>query len=358
MSWMKRLLKKLLYGRRYEHVPWPQQVYLRPGERQIRRAQRAWRQWRAPVVPLARLRAGIQPGEIEEFIGCPLCGQTRQQPLYRPRDRRGSWAYQVVRCPDCGFLYRNPNIRPERLGDLYATGYSTFLTGRYAANRQRRYRVTMAAVAPVLDAGQGRRLLDFGCGAGLFLELAEQRGFASYGVDLSPDSVEQARQRLSTAKVFHGSPRSVAEIAAGGFDVVTLWSVLAHLPRPVEDLSMLRGLLTDDGALVILTVNAGSLHLAGLGSRWQGFTRNHLMFYSRDTLPRLLRAGGFGAVGFAPFYGDEVAAGESRLPPAQVARLKRRVDATDGGSMLVAVGFATGAAADRWGTRLPDLRRL
>lgn len=351
-------MKKLLYGRRYDHVPWPQRVYLRPGERRVRRVQRAWRHWRRPVVPLADFQAAVPLDEIEEFVDCPLCGETRQQPLYRPRDRHGKWDYQVVRCPGCGFLYRNPNIRPERLGDLYATGYSRFLTGRYADHRHRRYRVTMDAVAPIFESGQGRRLLDFGCGAGLFLELAERRGFECFGVDLSPDSVAQARDRLAGSTVFHGSPADVPEIAAGGFDLVTMWSVLAHLPRPVEDLSMLRGLLRDDGVLVILTVNAGSLHLAGMGSRWQGFTRNHLMFYSRDTLPRLLRLAGFGAVGFAPFYGDETAAGESALPPAQLARLRRRVAATDGGHMLVAVGFATGAAADRWGTRLPDLRQL
>ena len=28
--------------------------------------------------------------------------------------------YAVVRCEGCGLLYRNPGIRPERLGDLYA----------------------------------------------------------------------------------------------------------------------------------------------------------------------------------------------------------------------------------------------
>lgn len=348
MCQMKRLLKRLLYGQRYAHVPWPQLVYLRPGERQIRRLQRAWQVRRRPVVSLERYRADIPLGEIEEFLSCPLCDERRQQPLYRPRDRQGRWDYRVVRCPGCGFLFRNPNIRPERLGDLYATGYSRFLTGRYATNRQRRYRVTMDAVGPVFDDGHGRRLLDFGCGAGLFLELAEQRGFAGYGVDLSPDSVAQARQRLTSAKVFHGAPTEVPETAAGGFDVVTMWSVLAHLPRPVADLSMLRSLLVDDGVLVILTVNAGSLHLAGMGSRWQGFTRNHLMFYSRSTLPRLLGKAGFAAVGFAPFYGDEVAAGESRLPAAEVARLKRRIEATDGGHMLVAVGFATQAAVDKW----------
>ena len=37
----------------------------------------------------------------------------------------------------------------------------------------------------------GRKVLDFGCGAGYFLELAEQRGFDACGVDLSPDSVKR-----------------------------------------------------------------------------------------------------------------------------------------------------------------------
>jgi SAM-dependent methyltransferase len=355
---MRRLVTKPLYGQRYDHVPWPQRVYLRPGERHIRRIQGTWRRWRAPTVPLDEFRRTRSLGEIEEFIACPLCGETRQQPLFHPRDRRAGWEYEVVRCPRCGFLYRNPNIRPERLGDLYATGYSGFLTGSYAKHRQRRYRVTMDAVAPIFEDGTGRRLLDFGCGAGLFLELAERLGFESYGVDLSPDSLAQARNRLSRAKVFHGPPTDVPEIAAGGFDVVTLWSVLAHLPRPVEDFTMLRGLLNPEGLLMLLTVNAGSLHLAGMGSRWQGFTRNHLMFYSRATLPRLLSLAGFGAVGFAPFYGDEIAAGQSALTPAEVARLKRRVAATDGGNMMVAVGFATAAAADRWGTGLRDVRPL
>ena len=75
---------------------------------------------------------------------------------------------------------------------------------------------------------------------------------------------------------------------------------------------MLRGLLAPGGKLVILTVNAGSLHLAGLADRWQGFTRNHLMFYSRDTLPRLLSAAGFSRTSFASFYGDEAGACWSR----------------------------------------------
>ena len=46
------------------------------------------------------------------------------------------WNYHVVRCADCGFLFRHPGIRPERLGDLYASGrYAKFLGGKYRRKR-------------------------------------------------------------------------------------------------------------------------------------------------------------------------------------------------------------------------------
>ena len=358
MRRVKQLLKRIVYGRQFDHVPWAYRVYLRPGERQLRRLQGWWRVRRSPTVSLETYRDRTPVGEIEELIGCVLCGETRQQPLYRPRAPDRAWEYRVVRCPSCGHLYRNPNIRPERLGDLYAHGYSRFLTGSYGEDRRRRYRVVMDAIAPLLDDGAGRRLLDFGCGTGAFLDLAERRGFEAYGVDLSPDAVEHARSQLSTAKVFVGAPIEVDEIAAGGFDVATMWSVLAHLPRPVEELSTLRSLLTDDGVLVILTVNAGSLLLAARGNQWSGFTRNHLMFYSRDTLPELLAKAGFAGVGFASFYGHDLAGGTGELSPEEGELLRQRIDATDGGNMLVAVGFATDAAIERWGDATRDLRLL
>src|SRR3712207_2226943 len=235
--------------------------------------------WRAMIrrtrpISLAEHGANVGVGEIEELIGCTLCGEQRTQPLLYPHDRkRDRWKYRVCRCPSCGFLYRNPGIRPERLGDLYAgSKYGKFLTGHYAEERQRRYRLVMDAFHPVFADGGGRRLFDFGCGAGLFLEVAHERGFETYGVDLSESAIAKARERPSGANAHFGSPMDVPEIAAGGFHAITMWSVLAHLPRPVDDLTMLRGLLADDGVLLILTVNANSLRLKAARDMWNGFT--------------------------------------------------------------------------------------
>jgi len=361
MASVKRALARAVYGSRYDRIPWGQRVYLRPGEQFARELQWRMRVRKAPVVPLEQYRRQVKLNAIEEFISCHMCGESRQQPLFETaklkKNGKKAWSYRVVRCPSCGFLYRNPNILPERLGDLYANNYSNFLTGEYSQNRQRRYRQTMDAFSPVFDNGEGRRLLDFGCGAGLFLELAEERGFDACGVDLSSDSVEQANERLKSATAYFGNPEDIPEISRGGFDVLTLWSVLAHLPRPVEDFTTFRNLLAPGGVLLILTVNAQSLLLKAYGPGWSGFTRNHLMFYSRDTLPLLLKKAGFAGVAFEPFYGDTVEAGTSDLSEQQVRRLRREVAATDGGNMMRAMAFADDDAIKQWGEGR-EVRRL
>ncbi len=290
--------------------------------------------------------------EIEEVIACSLCDEPRVQPLFHPKDRKGrnKWHYHVVRCPSCGFLYRQPGIRPERLGDLYAKKtYKKFLTGHYSEKRIQRYELVMDAFDPLFRDGAGRRVFDFGCGAGLFLELAERRGFEPYGVDLSETSIEEARTKPSGRNAYFGTPQDVPEIAAGGFDVVTLWSVLAHLPCPVEDFRMMRSLLAPGGALLVLTVNANSLGLKAWRDDWNGFTPNHLKFFSPTTLPLLLKRAGFGSVVFRPMYGDAVESGSTRMAQRDIRRLKRAVDDGNRGNMMRAVAFVEPDAPEKWG---------
>jgi 2-polyprenyl-3-methyl-5-hydroxy-6-metoxy-1,4-benzoquinol methylase len=295
-------------------------------------------------------RTGVD--EIEEVIGCSLCGGRQVTALFHARpDRPPEKRYHVVRCTGCGFLFRHPGIRPDRLDELYSQeGYASFLTGHYSARRRRRYRFVMRSFSPLFKDGEGRRLLDYGSGAGLFLEMAHKRGFDCYGVDLSPASVEYARTRPGGANSFFGSPSEVPEIAAGGFDVITLWSVLAHLATPVEDFTLLRSLLNDDGVMLVLTVNANSLELKAQRDRWGAFTPNHLKFYEEATLARLFQRAGFAAMVTRPMLHDHVAAGKSHLTDRQLRRMRRNVAAGGNqGNMLRALAFADPDGPARWG---------
>lgn len=332
---------------------WP---YTLPGAPAASEWRWARRVARAPVLTGEQHAAAVGLQEIEEIIGCSLCGERRMQALFEAKHPEGKWAYHVVRCPSCGFLFRHPGIRPERLGDLYSGKYGRFLTGKYGKKRARRYRLVMDAFSPLFADGTGRRLLDFGCGAGLFLEEADRRGFEGWGVDLSEDAIAEARGTPSGQRAYFGAPSDVSEIAAGGFDVVTMWSVLAHLATPVEDLAMLRGLLAPDGVLLLLTVNANSLELKARGPHWNGFTRNHLKFFSPTTLPALFRLAGFAAVLFRPTVNDPIEAGTSRMSERNQRRMRAATQHGNRGNMLRAVAFADAATPARWG--LTDAVRL
>jgi 2-polyprenyl-3-methyl-5-hydroxy-6-metoxy-1,4-benzoquinol methylase len=326
---------------------WP---FALPGAATLHEARWRWRLLRAPVITADEHAARVGVADREEVIGCDLCGERRVQPLFTPRGQRKPWRYHVVRCPTCGFLYRNPGIQPARLGELYSGGgYGRFLEGKYQHKRRRRYRLVLDGFHPIFKDGGGRRLLDFGCGAGLFLETAHKRGFDGHGVDLSPDAIERARKHPGGQKTYVGSPLEVPEIAAGGFDVITLWSVMAHLAEPIADLKMLRGLLAPDGILLILTINANSLLLKAQRDEWGGFTPNHLKFFSPTTLTRALHLAGFPAVVVQPMVPDGIESGSVRMRPRHERRLRRVIDHDNRGNMQRALAFASPDGPQRAG---------
>ncbi|MBW6467920.1 MAG: class I SAM-dependent methyltransferase [Coriobacteriia bacterium] len=288
------------------------------------------------VRSLEELEKKLPPNEMEEHRPCPLCGAREVRLMHRAL----LWGYRGGRCPGCGLLYRVPAIKPERVTDLYTGGdYAKFLEGGYQKGRRTQYKLTMATFAPLFDDGQGRRLLDFGCGTGNFVDLALGRGFDAVGVDLSPDAVQVARERLGSDRAYAGNPLEVPELAGGGFDVITLWSVLAHFAEPVRQLEEIRSLLAPDGMLLIYTVNAQSLELKAYGPAWPAFVKNHLIFWEPATLTRLLRRAGFQGVAFRPFYGTWIEKEKGLLTRGQRARMKRHIDRYQSGPMMRAVAI-------------------
>jgi SAM-dependent methyltransferase len=87
--------------------------------------------------------------------------------------------------------------------------------------------------AEVLDAtavGPGTRLLDLGCGSGLFARAAAGRGALVTGVDADRDAVARAAAEVPGGTFLL---RDVLDLPPGPFDVVAAVQVLMHVPDPV-----------------------------------------------------------------------------------------------------------------------------
>jgi SAM-dependent methyltransferase len=81
----------------------------------------------------------------------------------------------------------------------------------------------------------GTRLLDVGCGAGLALQLAENRGASVAGIDASAPLLRMARRRLSGADLRQGD---IEELPYGddSFDAITSFNAVQYAANPTRAL--------------------------------------------------------------------------------------------------------------------------
>jgi 2-polyprenyl-3-methyl-5-hydroxy-6-metoxy-1,4-benzoquinol methylase len=108
------------------------------------------------------------------------------------------------------------------------------------------------AHSPNRDPG---RLLDIGCGLGVFLERAAAVGWDVYGCDTSAAWVAHAQAATAQDRVVCAEP-TVDIFGAMRFDLITLWDVIEHIYDPVSMLRVVRELLAPGGEVFLRTPNA------------------------------------------------------------------------------------------------------
>ena len=109
-----------------------------------------------------------------------------------------------------------------------------------------RRRVLLALAASELQPGA--RLLDVGCGTGFFLEAAAER-YAVAGLDPSPQAVGFCLKRGLT-EVREGGVATLAGMKPG-FDAVTFFDVIEHLPDDLGALALARQVLRPGGRVFV-----------------------------------------------------------------------------------------------------------
>lgn len=131
-------------------------------------------------------------------------------------------------------------------------------------------------VYPLIKKNSKGRLLDIGCGTGLFLEFFQ----TGTGVDVNSDCVEYCRQNGLDAIQMEFD---ILPFEDESFDTVVLDNVLEHINDPQPILEECYRVLTDQGRIIALTPGK------------KGYSRDpdHKIYYSMDTLRDLIQQHGF-----------------------------------------------------------------
>ncbi len=229
-----------------------------------------------------------------EYPACALCGSTQTRPLFVARDRLlgRPGAFSVVRCTACSLVYLCPRPAGSALDAFYPDAYYPLDATPSAQVRAVAVGLFRRVQAWVREQGRARvRLLDVGCGTGVFLDLAQQAGWHVWGIEPGAAACAYARTRFGLD--VHCGTLEDAPLLPESFDVVTMWHVLEHLPHPLEGLRRVHQALAPGGLLLIGVPNFASLEACLFGRRWYSLdVPRHLYHFTPATLRAIVSAAG------------------------------------------------------------------
>lgn len=226
---------------------------------------------------------------MTEIKECPICQGTSLKPHLTCKDYTVSGeSFPVQKCYECDFLITTP--RPDRLDPYYLSNdylshadQAKNLFGHiYGIARKMTTRWKVKTLEK-LHQGSSPRVLDFGCGAGVFLSACKKQGWSISGVE--PSATARTIASRNTAEDIASD---IADIR-GNFDLITMWHVLEHVPDLDVTINNLKERLNPNGHLVVAVPNHNSLDAKHYGQIWAAYdVPRHLWHFSQNAMTKLL----------------------------------------------------------------------
>lgn len=230
-------------------------------------------------------------------VPCPLCGSWKRRPWREIQN------WMVVCCQDCGMKFANPCPTEEALAKAYAlpekeyyryfqSSYIDYkkILGEQATWKKKYAQEYLGLIEKKL--GHKGRIFELGCGSGIFLAEARNRGWETAGVDFGDwrhDPEGDRTLHIKRCSIFD------CHFPENSFDAVFMASVLEHLQDPRRYLQKLYALLKPGGIICATGVpNVHSFTILLKVDRWIGnHPPSHLLFFSRKTARELFDKVGF-----------------------------------------------------------------
>ena len=179
--------------------------------------------------------------------------------------------FDIFKCVSCRLEFCQPMPSPAQLDAFYAHYKNPRATEKGLLANASRNLITLKSFGLNSDS----YLLDYGCGMDAFRRAGANPHWHSY------DPYTQNTD--------------AALLAPGTCDWITLWGVLEHLPRPLDTLRRLAGLLKSTGQLALTTVSVET------PIPFQHKPPKHLTYWTRAALQIALETTGFTLLACQPY---------------------------------------------------------
>lgn len=226
---------------------------------------------------------------------CAICGRAAaKSPIEHGRD------YVIYRCSYCGgdfaqtalsIDYREEYRRDESPPQAWRKWQAILSPeGRL---REAELASKSSLVLEFLKASSAKgKLLDVGCGVGVFAKLAEGLGFEVYALDPAEEAIRYAKENFELKNSLAGTIDDIPSTWRN-FDFITAIEVLEHLEEPRQLVKRAYELLAPGGYFVMSTPNRNRLTVKLRRRESWDYPPNHQTRWSKDILNFFLNDIGF-----------------------------------------------------------------
>ena len=235
----------------------------------------------------------------EKFKRCPACRSSKIKWAFTsPKGMTCVKGFQVDECLNCRLFFVNPQPDKNSLMKFYkALDNDMTIDLRQCFNSYYRKKIHGDLILPLKKYLTKGKILDCGCGFGLFVKLLRNEGFESYGIDLSPKAIASGKKKLKLKNALSCSDLAHYDNQSK-FDCISAVAVLEHLENPDEFIQKAASMLKPKGYLMLRYPASDSLQFQYLKSyfNWTQ-TPYHLFYFSMQSIIALLKKNGFKIVG-------------------------------------------------------------
>jgi len=190
--------------------------------------------------------------ELFENINCPLCEKNNDSILIEID------LFEYIRCSKCGTIYNSPRLKKEFLEKMYSEGeYENYVKKITLPGDKIRKNITEVRKFDQLKSlfNSPGRVLDVGCGAGVFLTIAAENNWDCTGIELSKSGLNAAQEK--GVNIIEGSFDNYKSNKK--FNCIAFWGVLEHVVNPIEQIKKAVSLLEENGIIIFEVPSADSL---------------------------------------------------------------------------------------------------
>jgi len=187
---------------------------------------------------------------------------------------------EVCQCSGCGLVQLSNDPVPYYKEVIRAVAFS---------EEMKEFRLKQFSNFVEKYSLKNKKIVEIGCGRGEYLDLMQQFGVDTYGLEHSAESVKQCvKNGLKVSKGFIQSSNDKLDYAP--FDAFFILNFIEHLPDPNSTLRGIYDNLADDAVGLVEVPNFDMILRNKLFSEFIG---DHLFYFTKETLSSTLWQNGF-----------------------------------------------------------------